>query len=308
MSGASFSTPSPSLSIPVVYVPTPRHYKYAKRCLYRFVTQQLDKYDDVASSKSSSVFTLFPEESFLVSLYFPFEVFLLILRFSSPSVHSKISSTCRLLNKICDSSDYWIPQNKQKLENLERLGFYLSVSSSKLASARTYVVLCKYSHVIAEILRLLGEMKGQLNTVVTVRDKETVEELFSTKLMIRSPWVGLNKGCDVSTEMAVSNSDQKNVRWKVSQNIVAFELVIGDGFYGGSVLHFHIYLSDRYPRSPPYVRCMSSVYHPNINESGMVKLHALDSWNPECNRLRDLVVGVEELFEDQRFLTSDFTL
>jgi len=293
-SGVSFSTPLPTLT-PPVSVPTRRHLRFAKRCLYRFLAQELDKIPNITCAPHEI------DETFALSLFLPYEVFALIFRHLSPTNLLVFRASCTTFrDNIASNPSFWMPHNTLGFEELNTEG--LHITATKLGCLETFLVLRKYQQPIKEIMNLLHKMKATPNSsnLTPLQDKLQVEELFVRRLKICSPW---SFSTDVRTEMSVV---PPHIKWKVLDTMIAFQLVIRSGFYDGEILHFHIYVPNEYPQLPPLVKSMSDVYHPDISEAGDVALGLLKGWNPK-NILADVVLATEALFLGGS-LTCGFTL
>ena len=77
-----------------------------------------------------------------------------------------------------------------------------------------------------------------------------------------------------------------------------------EGFWQGGKFKFHIHVGEEYNISPPLVKCLTKLWHPNINEEGQVCLSILRQnsidgmgWAP-TRRLRDVIWGLNSLFTD----------
>lgn len=77
-----------------------------------------------------------------------------------------------------------------------------------------------------------------------------------------------------------------------------------DGYWQGGKFRFHITVGDDYNIAPPTVKCLTKLWHPNINEDGDVCLSILRQnsidgmgWAP-TRRLKDVVWGLCSLFGD----------
>ncbi|VDL99380.1 unnamed protein product [Schistocephalus solidus] len=84
------------------------------------------------------------------------------------------------------------------------------------------------------------------------------------------------------------------------------ELVVKpkDGFWAGGRFQFDITVPEGYNHCPPLVKCVTRIWHPNIDEEGRVCLSllrpsSLDSsgWAP-TRKICDVVWGIESLFSD----------
>lgn len=77
-----------------------------------------------------------------------------------------------------------------------------------------------------------------------------------------------------------------------------------DGFYKGGVYHFDIKVPTEYNNVPPVAKCLTQVWHPNINEDGAICLsllreNSLDAfgWRPTRN-ITEVIHGLAALFTD----------
>uniref|UniRef100_A0A183BHH6 E2 NEDD8-conjugating enzyme n=1 Tax=Globodera pallida TaxID=36090 RepID=A0A183BHH6_GLOPA len=76
------------------------------------------------------------------------------------------------------------------------------------------------------------------------------------------------------------------------------------GLYKGGVFKFKITVPPEYNNVPPIVKCLTRVWHPNINEDGSICLsllrqNSLDGygWMP-TRHIRDVILGLDQLFTD----------
>ncbi|WKX89512.1 hypothetical protein Q1695_008850 [Nippostrongylus brasiliensis] len=77
-----------------------------------------------------------------------------------------------------------------------------------------------------------------------------------------------------------------------------------EGIYRGGVFKFSISVPPEYNNVPPSVKCLTRVFHPNINEDGSICLsilreNSLDAfgWRPTRN-LTEVIHGLSSLFTD----------
>ncbi|XP_023335220.1 NEDD8-conjugating enzyme UBE2F [Eurytemora carolleeae] len=77
-----------------------------------------------------------------------------------------------------------------------------------------------------------------------------------------------------------------------------------EGLYTGGVFIFHVKVPLDYNMSPPEVKCLTKLWHPNINEDGEICLSLLrqnsvdgHGWAP-TRRIKDVVWGLYSLFDD----------
>ena len=75
-------------------------------------------------------------------------------------------------------------------------------------------------------------------------------------------------------------------------------------YWQGGKFRFHVTVPDDYNLSPPSVRCLTRLWHPNISERGdvclsLLRVNSLDGlgWAP-TRRLRDVIWGLNSLFGD----------
>ena len=85
-----------------------------------------------------------------------------------------------------------------------------------------------------------------------------------------------------------------------------FDLVVTpqEGMYRGGSFKFHVHVPPEYNIAPPQVKCLTKVWHPNINEDGniclsLLRQNSLDQfgWRPTRN-LSEVVHGLSSLFTD----------
>jgi len=76
------------------------------------------------------------------------------------------------------------------------------------------------------------------------------------------------------------------------------------GMYRGGTFKFSISVPPEYNNSPPTVKCLTRIWHPNINEDGAVCLSLLRQssldgmgWMP-TRGIKDVVIGLDSLFGD----------
>ncbi|XP_012273379.1 NEDD8-conjugating enzyme UBE2F [Orussus abietinus] len=81
-------------------------------------------------------------------------------------------------------------------------------------------------------------------------------------------------------------------------------IVPDEGYWIGGSFYFHINISEEYNMIPPKVKCLTKLWHPNINEDGdvclsILKPNSIDGmgWAP-TRKLKDVVWGLNSLFTD----------
>jgi len=77
-----------------------------------------------------------------------------------------------------------------------------------------------------------------------------------------------------------------------------------DCYWSGGKFRFHVVAGEDYNMAPPSVKCLTRIWHPNINEDGQVCLSILRQnsidgmgWAP-TRRLKDVIWGLNSLFTD----------
>lgn len=85
-----------------------------------------------------------------------------------------------------------------------------------------------------------------------------------------------------------------------------FTLVItpNEGFWQGGRFKFSVHVPEEYNMAPPKVKCLTKLWHPNINVEGdiclsLLRLNSIDGlgWAP-TRRLKDVIWGLNSLFTD----------
>jgi ubiquitin-conjugating enzyme E2 N len=84
-------------------------------------------------------------------------------------------------------------------------------------------------------------------------------------------------------------------------NIRYFDVTItgppGSPFENG-VFKFELFLPETYPLEPPKVRCLTKIYHPNIDKIGRICLSTLKSeWTPALN-IQTTLLSIQMLLCD----------
>ncbi|EFP06958.1 hypothetical protein GCK72_004003 [Caenorhabditis remanei] len=109
-------------------------------------------------------------------------------------------------------------------------------------------------------------------------------------------------------DLEVAMRGQKMWKLSVPEANIIHELSLTvtpqEGIYKGGLFRFHITVPPEYNNSPPLVKCLTRVWHPNITEDGAICLsilrqNSLDQygWRPTRN-LREVVHGLVSLFTD----------
>jgi len=81
-------------------------------------------------------------------------------------------------------------------------------------------------------------------------------------------------------------------------DLLNFTLTItpDEGMYKGGEFKFSFSINTNYPHEPPKVKCLQTIYHPNVDLEGNVCLNILrEDWKPVLN-LNSVMVGLQYLF------------
>ncbi|CAI5438143.1 unnamed protein product [Caenorhabditis angaria] len=131
------------------------------------------------------------------------------------------------------------------------------------------------------------EDRKYLETRVAIREKLLAQELKDLESNLR-------------------NQRQCKLTLPSTSQLHEMELIVTpqEGIYKGGVFKFKISVPPEYNNVPPNVKCMTKVWHPNINEDGSICLsilrqNSLDAfgWRPTRN-LTEVVHGLTSLFTD----------
>lgn len=81
-------------------------------------------------------------------------------------------------------------------------------------------------------------------------------------------------------------------------NFKAFITPDSDSHWYQGNYEFSLSVSDSYPFEPPKVKCLTKIYHPNIDFNGNVCLNILkEDWKPHLN-ISTVLAGIYFLFTD----------
>ena len=73
-------------------------------------------------------------------------------------------------------------------------------------------------------------------------------------------------------------------------------VVPDEGYYRRGIFYFDLKIPPTYPHEPPKLRCMSKIYHPNIDHEGNVCLNILrEDWKPVLT-INSIIYGLLFLF------------
>eukprot|EP00095_Tigriopus_kingsejongensis_P001154 snap_masked-scaffold628_size122696-processed-gene-0.19 protein:Tk01154 transcript:snap_masked-scaffold628_size122696-processed-gene-0.19-mRNA-1 annotation:"ubiquitin-conjugating enzyme e2m" len=81
-------------------------------------------------------------------------------------------------------------------------------------------------------------------------------------------------------------------------DLLNFQLVISpdEGLYRGGRFTFSFKIGPNYPHEPPKTKCLTRIYHPNIDMEGNVCLNILrEDWKPVLT-INSIVYGLQYLF------------
>ena len=83
-------------------------------------------------------------------------------------------------------------------------------------------------------------------------------------------------------------------------NKMSFILTISptEGFYKSGHFKFLVDINENYPMDPPKVKCLQTIYHPNIDLQGNVCVNILRAdWSPALD-LSSVIYGLNMLFDE----------
>lgn len=83
-----------------------------------------------------------------------------------------------------------------------------------------------------------------------------------------------------------------------NDKIMNFEIILkpDEGLYKGGAFLFSFAVASAYPHEPPKVKCLTKVYHPNIDKQGNICLNILrEDWKPVLT-INSIIIGLNFLF------------
>ncbi|XP_041975032.1 NEDD8-conjugating enzyme UBE2F-like [Aricia agestis] len=120
---------------------------------------------------------------------------------------------------------------------------------------------------------------------ISIRDKLLVKEVQE-----------LNENLPVTCSV---NFDDPNIL-----NEFTLTVLPDEGYWAGGKFQFSVFVTEEYNMAPPKVKCLTRLWHPNINVDGDICLSLLrqtsideHGWAP-TRRLKDVVWGLNSLFTD----------
>lgn len=86
--------------------------------------------------------------------------------------------------------------------------------------------------------------------------------------------------------------------------------MIKEGFYEKAIFRFIITFSDKFPKELPSIKFTNRVYHPLINENGLLDLPSLfPDWKYEIGRqLLDILTKMRTIFTDNQYFEMENSL
>ncbi|KAI3385075.1 hypothetical protein SNEBB_009794 [Seison nebaliae] len=91
-----------------------------------------------------------------------------------------------------------------------------------------------------------------------------------------------------------------DITFNDTNNLLIFHVIltVDEGIYRGYYYAFRFTIDEDYPHKPPKVRCLTPLYHPNIDEDGNVCLNVLrEDWKPILS-LNAIIYGLIHLFHE----------
>ncbi|GMR42666.1 hypothetical protein PMAYCL1PPCAC_12861 [Pristionchus mayeri] len=161
-----------------------------------------------------------------------------------------------------------------------------------------YIYLCSLRILILPLQE--GKM---LNLQKRIKGVDTNKQYMETRMCIREKLL-----TEEVRDMEREFKKDKTVRVSFPNIGVLHEMHLtvtpNEGFYKGGIFHFDIKVPVEYNHVPPVVKCLTRIWHPNIQEDGAICLsilreNSLDGfgWLPTRN-ISQVVHGLASLFGD----------
>lgn len=138
----------------------------------------------------------------------------------------------------------------------------------------------------------IDKNRDYLVTRISIRDKLLSQEIKQLEQNLREL-----PTCKLTFPSTSKNGD-------VEYHEMDLTVKPNTGLYKGGVFKFKITVPPEYNNVPPIVKCLTRVWHPNINEDGSICLsllrqNSLDGfgWMP-TRRIHDVILGLDQLFTD----------
>ncbi|KAJ2712018.1 NEDD8-conjugating protein ubc12 [Coemansia spiralis] len=126
---------------------------------------------------------------------------------------------------------------------------------------------------------------NQKKTAVEAQKTQTKES--PAKLRLQKELGELTVTDDTTIEMSASNITQFTMTYRPTE-----------GYYSGGQFQFLFDIGDGYPHEAPKVKCLQTIYHPNIDTEGHVCLNILrEDWKPVLN-IQAVIFGLHMLFQE----------
>jgi len=270
---------------------THKQVQSAKKKLHVYVEREAEKIQPKTSS------TIGPVPTADQTLHQ--DIFQEIFKFLPPRELALFGASCKVLYCLARDPDLWVRHIYDLLLPLE-----LSLSAPKCSKA-TYALLIKLP--VAKTGQLLNMLEQNcMVRCLGMSDcclyKEEVEEIFGSFFHIPSPWSGRRIDQDL-----INFPPTKHRTFRThSFNSLDVGLHITDGFYRDLRPRFRITFGDDSSVVPVVHSLCPEIYHPFINSDRVVQLNVLGEWKPDLHTLRDIILEIESLFVDQKYLTNYF--
>lgn len=180
-----------------------------------------------------------------------------------------------------------------------------TVNIQQKIGKQNYLICCKRPHLECKVcmlrmITLSKKLKKQAEEKnsgphLSGSDTSTKRVSIRDKLLVK----------DVQ-EMEMNLPSTCQIKFDDPHQLHSFELIIcpDESYWQNGKFRFHIYVTEDYNMVPPKVKCLTKLWHPNINEDGdiclsLLRENSIDGlgWAP-TRRLKDIVWGLNSLFTD----------